>query len=262
LARELQTAGYNVVTMPGSGNYALVPDSANEDSPWSDPKVRMAAEYAIDKQAFADGFAFGYAHPITQMYPEGSMAYDPSLPGRNYDMAKAKQLLAEAGYPDGFKSTIISAAMGLSRDMVVAIQASLAEVGIDCNLEFPQSGAYTKLSREGWKNALLFTPLQLWANPNHTFNYFFGMSLTNYHSLKRPDGWGDMLGASLATEKPDPAMAKKLEAALYNDITVIPINDSTYPWIVADNLHDHGIGTESTVAFFDRANAWISKKTK
>jgi peptide/nickel transport system substrate-binding protein len=259
LARDLASSGYNIVTMLGSGNICLVPDSLNADSPWSNIKVRQAAEYAIDKNAIVGALGFGYLHALNQMYLPGSIAYDSTLPDRSYDVAKAKQLLTDAGYPNGFKTTIIVWPSGVDQNMVLAVQSYLGKIGIQATLQLPTATAITSVTNGGWKNAILFTPFQLWSNPNHTFNYFFNPGMTSYVSLKRPDGWKDMLSASMASATIDPALVKKLEDALYNDSTVIPMTDSIYPWITTDKLQDHGIGSTSTVGFWTPSKAWLSK---
>ena len=90
-------------------NFHLIPDTANPDSPWANQKVREAVEYAIDREGIAKALGYGYWQAPYQIPPRASSAYDSNFTlGRKYDLEKAKQLLAEAGYPDGFKMTIIS----------------------------------------------------------------------------------------------------------------------------------------------------------
>ena len=80
----------------------------NMRKPFSDPRVRLALNYAVDKQAFAKVVFSGYADQMDLPMPAGLGFYQKqgSYP---YDPAKAKALLAEAGYPNGFESTITGA---------------------------------------------------------------------------------------------------------------------------------------------------------
>jgi len=90
-------------------SFRPVPDSANADSPWSNIKVRQAAEYAIDKIAIARALGYGFKTEAYQLPSPSNPAYNPNLTGKRlYDLAKAKALLAEAGYPNGFKTKIIA----------------------------------------------------------------------------------------------------------------------------------------------------------
>ncbi len=113
--------------------FCLVPDTANPDSPWSNIKVRMAADYAINKEAIAAGMGYGLWQAPYQIPPRGNAVWNPNFNlGRKYDLEKAKQLMAEAGYPNGFKTTIIPFPGATSRDVTMAVQDSLSKIGIDC----------------------------------------------------------------------------------------------------------------------------------
>ena len=121
IASDLLAEGYRIIPQTAATS-ALFPDSANANSPWANLKLRQAAEYAIDKEAIAKAFGFGYSKAAYQAPNTDSMAYNPAITNRKYDPAKAKQLMAEAGYPNGFKTKII-AQNTVNRDIVVAINA-------------------------------------------------------------------------------------------------------------------------------------------
>ncbi len=77
------------------------PDQWDAKSPWHDRRVRLAANYAIDRQAINQADALGYSK-ITWSIVPSSFEFYWQPPGYSYDPVKAKQLLAEAGYPNGF----------------------------------------------------------------------------------------------------------------------------------------------------------------
>jgi peptide/nickel transport system substrate-binding protein len=96
----------------------------------ADVKVRQAINYAFDKDALLKAIGQGYGTPTTQIFPESSEAYDDSLDDAyDYDPEKAKDLLAEAGYPDGFELSMPSTAL-LGTSAFTLIQQQLADVGI------------------------------------------------------------------------------------------------------------------------------------
>jgi len=76
-------------------------DQWDPKSPWADRRVRLAANYAIDRRGLSDAETLGASRPAAGIVPR---AFDFALPTEPYpyDPAKAKQLLAEAGYPNGF----------------------------------------------------------------------------------------------------------------------------------------------------------------
>lgn len=112
----------------GSGAYGLMFPSANPKDPLSNLKVREAVEYAINKDAIIKSVMQGYGIPVNQWYPPNSPFYNPQVKGFPYNPAKAKELLKEAGYPNGFDTQIITDPA--DQNWVTAVQSYLANVGI------------------------------------------------------------------------------------------------------------------------------------
>ena len=114
----------------------------NMRKPFSDPRVRLALNYAVDKQAFIKVVLSGHADPMDSPMPpllgfyqkQGSYPYDP---------AKAKALLAEAGYPNGFETTLTGGASTLVQRGMQFIQQQLAAVGVTVKIESLESGVLT-----------------------------------------------------------------------------------------------------------------------
>ena len=141
-------------------NEVWAPDSAHADSPWSKLEVRQAAEYAVDRATIAEKFGYGYLQAPNQIPPRSTTAYDPNFAGgRTYDPAKAKELLAQAGYPNGFKTSLI-VWQGGNRDIALAEQAYLAAVGIQADVQFADLGKWSSyIGPQGtYHNALLEGP--------------------------------------------------------------------------------------------------------
>ena len=76
-------------------------DQWDPKSPWADRRVRLAANYAIDRRALSEAETLGASKPTGNIIPRAFEFAVPIEPYQ-YDPAKAKQLLAEAGYPNGF----------------------------------------------------------------------------------------------------------------------------------------------------------------
>ena len=135
----------------------IVPNTKSPDGPMANPKVREAVEYAIDKAAVAKVVGFGYYEPLKMMHPPGEWAYDPAWPGRPYNPQKAKQLLAEAGYPNGLQLQLLAfAAFGGGGGTAEAVQAYLSDVGIKLDVDMADPGRYFgSLFGGGWKDMIL-----------------------------------------------------------------------------------------------------------
>jgi len=152
---NLKKDGYIVIpAMMGAGANSLVPSSANQQSPWSKLKVRQAAQYAIDNKAIVQGVIYGQAEPTNQYAYKGHWAYNNSVKGYPYNPTKAKQLLAEAGYPNGFKTTIYFG-VGRDPDVYTAVQNYLKQVGIDAQVEPAEYGKLQQLYWGGTWDGLL-----------------------------------------------------------------------------------------------------------
>jgi len=103
--------------------------------PFSDPLVRKALSYAINKQAILETVYTGQAEIANGLIPTSSWAYDESIKSQEYSIAKAQQLLAQAGYSDGFSMDLW--AMPVQRaynpdavTMAKLIQADLNKIGV------------------------------------------------------------------------------------------------------------------------------------
>jgi peptide/nickel transport system substrate-binding protein len=257
VAQEMQNAGYKIVTQ-ATGVSSLIPDSANADSPWSNLKVRQAAEYAIDKASICSALGYGYWTAANQLSAPAYMAFDPNLAARSYDVAKAKQLMADAGYPNGFKTRIIS--LITNRDTVTAIQSYLGKIGIQCELQFPQATQMNDILSSTWSNGLCFTAMNEYANTNTFFQFYWGVpSSTFFKSSARPDVWKDLLTAAMAKPTAEKADAQKLEDLTYDNSMAIPIYYGNTMWAVTSNVMDSGLGTRGANWYWEPKNAWLSK---
>ena len=257
IANELKADGFEIISYQ-VGATVLVPDSANADSPWSNIKVRQAAEHAIDKNAIVTAFGYGNWKAANQINSPANMAYDSTIEGRNYDASKAKQLLSEAGYPDGFKTRLI-VQNTFNKDVAVTIQSYLGKVGIQAEMEVAEASKFLTYMQGDFKNALLLTPLQEWANPNNQLVYYWGIPGTYFKNVGKPEGWGDIIAASLITKEPDKATVQKTERIAFDYAMAIPIYYGASLWALTGKVHDTGLGTRGNAAWWEPQNAWFSK---
>jgi peptide/nickel transport system substrate-binding protein len=156
-ALDLENMGMKVITQVNMYT-EIVPDDKTPGSVWKDQKVREALEYAIDRPALAEGLGYGKFTPMKMLAPEGSTGYNPDFPERVYDPDKARELLAEAGYPDGFKTKMLVFQGNL--DLPQAIQQYASEVGIEIEIDAADPGRFFgALFADGWGGGLLQEPI-------------------------------------------------------------------------------------------------------
>lgn len=133
-------------TIPYRSDFVLL-NTTRE--PFSDKKVRQALNYAIDKEALVDGVLFGKGKVAATAMPVMTYA-DESLSPYPYDPEKARQLLAEAGYPDGFDTTLLlNSGNAAHRNVAVALQAMLAPVGVKADIQMIEGGTMWSTTKSG-----------------------------------------------------------------------------------------------------------------
>ncbi len=129
-------------------------------NPLQDPKVREALDIAIDRPALAEIAMEGLGGPVNQLVTESIAGYNKSLPPIKPDIARAKKLMEEAGYPNGFKVTFSFTNDRLPGDRQVgtSIAQMLARIGVDATANaqpaavfFPaRARAEYSLAMSGW----------------------------------------------------------------------------------------------------------------
>ena len=131
---ELETveAAAEVVEQPIAGcAFVRVPTDV---APFDNATVRLALNHAVDVDAIIASLLGGNGVRLPNVFVPGGLGYDPNLAPHAYDPELAQQLLAEAGYPDGF-STRLAYTTGEREDLAAAIAGQLGAAGIDVELE-------------------------------------------------------------------------------------------------------------------------------
>jgi peptide/nickel transport system substrate-binding protein len=128
----ITAAGGRTELRPGHNVFGIALISVKPGSPFKDRRVRQALNYAIDAQGAIDALLGGATVRPSQPAPRMAFGYNPDLKPYPYDPAKAKQLLAEAGYPNGFRFTMQMVVGGIGGDAAILQQAALdlARVGV------------------------------------------------------------------------------------------------------------------------------------
>lgn len=116
-----------------------------------DVRVRHALNYAVDVDLILETVGEGYGAPLATLFRPDFFGYDESIEPFGYDPDRARELLAEAGYPDGFPLTIqvSEAVFPSSSEAVNAIAAQFRDVGIDARIEMLDHGSFRSVVIDG-----------------------------------------------------------------------------------------------------------------
>ncbi len=122
-----------------------------KDSPLRDVNVRRALNYAVNKTAIVDGLLLGKSRVATQTTPAIAFGFDPDLPAYPYDPERAKEMLAQAGYPDGFAmaAEVLNVTSSFAGPGYQQVVADLAQVGVEVELRAVPVATYAKGIHQG-----------------------------------------------------------------------------------------------------------------
>lgn len=149
----LESEGYKIKTndYPHAWTYIL----NTKRGPFAKKEVRQAMSYAIDREGLCRDLLLGVGEPLSQLMYAGSPWYSEEAPKYEYNPEKAKELLAEAGYPDGFKTSFVAPVAGSGNMfptiMNEYIQKNLSEVGIQVELQMMDWNAVNNVMKNGFE---------------------------------------------------------------------------------------------------------------
>ncbi len=208
-------------------------------APFDDVRVRQAVNYAVNKEAIVTQILQStgdVAHTVVP--PVIEWAYNPDAQSYPYDPEKARELLAEAGYPDGFETTfwVTESGSGMQspKTMAEAIQADLQAVGITTTIEVAEWGAYLDLYNAGMgdKAGLAEMSWMFDTGDPHTV-----LPLNFSVDAYPPDGFntGRYINEQVDQLMKDAAVSMDQEerGELYKEVQQITSEEA--PWIFVDN---------------------------
>ncbi len=158
-AHIIGTVEPNQVANVNNSGVATVDDTASTSltyigfntnkAPFDNPLVRQAISKAIDRQTLIDGIYEGFGIPAISALSPGIFGYTEDVTSMEFNIEEAKALLAEAGYADGFKTTIWTNDNPVRQDVAVVLQEGLKELNIEVSIEVLEWGAYLEKTAAG-----------------------------------------------------------------------------------------------------------------
>jgi peptide/nickel transport system substrate-binding protein len=204
--KSAKSAGLDVVQQPGYNANNL---SINTTvAPFTNPKVVEAIKYAVNREQIVSSADFGIGTPATQPFPKGYIAYDSAAAEPSYDRAKAKQLLSDAGYPNGFSVTLNVSADTAANEL---LQAQLKAVGINATLKVDPNWSTGFFAKQTALSAYGTTGRD---SPIQTLQAHFGAKgVLNLSGVGAGTAFDAAVSKALATPLDSSDYAKNIQAA-------------------------------------------------
>ena len=216
---------FNVESL-SAGNFMLTFNSSDKNSPWSNVKMRQALEYAVDKDLLCSTIGKGLWNSNFEEINGISVIGQGTQTPRKYDTAKAKQLMTEAGYPNGVSCKLIYNS-GFGGPHVIALQNMLSKAGIKITLEPQASAVWSDMTRMAPSGSEIRFDRQA-GGPTSiitSVNGDWGASSPFFVGLAKPDGWQPTLDKLLASkdnkEKVD--LLNQLNSSAYDFALIVPL---------------------------------------
>jgi len=258
--------GYGYIDANGNGVRDLTDEPLVKTPGYFEPltkkKVRQAINMAIDKQSIVDNIYMGTAIKATNGMPPFMLGYNDAIVDYPYDPAKAKTLLAEAGYPDGFEVTLH--VMPVSRPYMFdppkigeAIQSYLAAVGIKVKFYQVDWGTYLQETEEGKHQMCLLGWTGDNGDPDNFMNVLYGANVCSIgtagnYSFYTNNTNQELLSAALATYDTEKRAAyyKKSQEMIHEDAGFVYLAHSTQNLVFRSNVKGYVLNPTSRKFFY------------
>lgn len=242
--RISNSKGIKLVTLPGSRIITLQLNQKRRPE-FEDRKVRQAIVHAINNEGIADKIMKGKATAAAQQAPEGYLGYVEELIPR-YDLQKAKELMAEAGYEDGFECTMIAPNNRYVNDEKIAeaTVSMLGRIGIEVNLKTMPKAQYwdqfddqvADIQMIGWhpdtEDSANYTEFLLMCPDKETGYGQYNSG--NYCNTKVDEL---IMKCQSETDRDKRSeMLKQVERILYKDAAFVPLHWQHLSWAGKENL--------------------------
>ncbi len=216
------------------------------NGPTADKKVREALIKAVDTKELVKGvYQYGEAQPASIPLPPGSWGYDKSVESivPSYDPEAAKKLLTEAGYPDGFKTTLYISNTPQRVKMATILQQYLKmNLNIDLDIQTSEWGTFSEIASKG--NADIFAMSWTWyPDPFFFLNKIFASdaigSLGNGQGFSNAEVDKLLADALVVTDQSERAeLYKKALKLIVEEYPGIFYSNENVTWGVAPEVQD------------------------
>ena len=240
--------GFKVAKRASARTLWLYVDTQNDNSPFvtdndgnamsvnplKDKRVRKALSLAIDRDAIVSKVMDGLAEEANQVVPKGFFSYSENIPENEFNINKAKELMAEAGYADGFGLTVHAPNDRYVNDdkIAQAIAQMLSKIGLKMQVEtMPKAVYFGRLNKQefslsmiGWDNAFTGSSLMSLSAAFHTKEEGYGSWNAGGYSNTAFDAEVEKASAAFDMQEYEGHLKRAMEILIADDQGAIPLH--------------------------------------
>ena len=215
-----------------------LPDQWDPKSPWHDRRVRLAANHAVDRQAVNQAETLGFSRVTGSMVPR-VFQFALAVEAPAYDPARAKKLLAEAGYPNGFDAGEFFPFPPYN-SMGEALQGQLQAVGIRSRLRTMERATYFAQWREKKLHGLILVVTATMGNAATRLEpYATKNGIYAYGSLPVVDDLFARQAREVDVKKRE-TLVRQMQTAVTEHVMHVPIYELAFIWGVGPRVEESG----------------------
>ena len=257
---DMAAKGFNIIAQYG-GTEILLFDTMNEGAVTNDPNVRKALEYATDKQEIVDALGYGYFVVTNQVSPPSNPTYNKDIVGRDYNPAKAKELLKAAGYETGL--TIHLIVTSDTQDLGQYLQQYWKAVGITTELELIDNAKFWNYAYTGWKGVMCIG-YSIGTNFASVIRGYFPPTGIIDVSTKIPQAILDKCAEAIVetdTAKFN-ALQKEITQMIFDDCSILPFYSNAMGDVLSNKVKDSGKYDYIDFSGWEPENCWLDPTAK
>ena len=238
--RMSATPGVKVVAM-GPAEMSMLHLNMSQP-PLNDIRVRQAFAHAIDRNAIWQFRGKAISRPAVSVVPSGYAGTDEKAALLPYDLAKAKQLLADAGFPNGITVKAIHTTLPSMLSFMEAVQAQLKKAGITLDIQPVEHATFHQQIRQDLSQVVHFQAARFPVADVYLTQFFHSRSIvkapaavTNFSHCAVADAEIDA-----ARSEPDKtkqvALWKAAQEKIVKEVCAVPVNEMLQLWAYKDSL--------------------------
>jgi peptide/nickel transport system substrate-binding protein len=257
LCADFRDLGFYVMTLH-QAVFSLFFDSNMEGSYFKDERVRQAVEYAINREEIAEGLGYGLMIPIHNIIAADNAAYTDDIPYRPYDPDKARELLDQAGLPNGFDVTMYPHVNG-DKDINLYVKECLDAVGIRTTIEYVPWTENMQMMT-GDFHGMMLGPFASLANFGSTLSMYLGQTSIFFPSVYKTDEMQAIFDEIAHSDNyPDIALAQKATRYIAEHAVIVPVHDGGMGYAVGPKVGnpDEAFLTLGYPPFFKSEIIWM-----